>query len=152
MPDLSDTIEHHGTMTRYAEKCDVIVECGVHYGGSTRAFLKGVKGRLYSWDIERLTEVDDIKDEKWVFNLGDAGAADIPECDMLFIDSEHSRKQVTRELAHHAKVRKWIMLHDTVTYMAQVVPAILHFLTEHPEWIVLEHYENNNGLTILERV
>jgi hypothetical protein len=33
-----------------------------------------------------------------------------------------------------------------------LVPAIQEFLEKNPDWILFEHYENNNGLTILKHV
>jgi hypothetical protein len=151
--DLSDTVEHHSTMTAYARECDVIVEFGVSAGGSTRAFLKGVKGVLHSWDIEPCSGTRAaIQDPKWHFHQGDSKVADIPECDMLYIDSEHTKAQVAAELGHAHKVRRWIMLHDSVTYMGEVLPPVLRFLSGNRGWMVREHFENNNGLLVLERV
>lgn len=150
--DLADTIEHHATMTRYASQCDVICEFGVHLGGSTRAFLRGVKGRLESWDIDHCGGTRaEIQDPKWIFHHADSREANIPECDMLFIDSEHTKRQVAAELLHAGKVRKWLMFHDTMSFPTEVLPAVLDFLAQHPEWRVLEHYEFNHGLLLLER-
>lgn len=153
MGDVSDTIEHHGTMTRYASQCDVVVEFGVHLGGSTRAFLKGVRERLYSWDIDACSGTrEEIRDPKWTFTQGDSRTAEIPECDMLYLDSDHTKAQVAAELLHAPKVRHWIMLHDTVTFMGETVPPVLDFLAAHPEWRVKESFYNNNGLLVLEKV
>lgn len=153
--DLSDTIEHHGTMKLRAAECRVIVEFGVHLGGSTGAFLKGLPadGELHSWDIAECGQAREAYqgDPRWRFNREDSRLATIPECDMLYIDSAHVRAQVEAELLHAPKVRRWIMLHDTTTYMAEVVPPVLHFLASHPEWRLAEHYDFCNGLTILER-
>jgi hypothetical protein len=57
-------------------------------------------------------------------------------------------------------VDKWIALHDTVTFGAKgedgkepgLRQAVADFLSGHSEWSEFRHYENNNGLTVLERV
>jgi hypothetical protein len=102
------------------------------------------------------------------------------ETDLLFIDTWHVYGHLKRELARwHSSVRKYIALHDTeidglrgetlrnkwnptqqsfetgipvdeITKGLQ--PAIAEFLADHPEWTMLAHYRNNNGLTILARV
>jgi len=106
-------------------------------------------------------------------------ATEIPE-EPLFIDTWHVYGHLKRELARwHSSVRKYIALHDTeidglrgetlrnkwnptqqsfetgipvdeITKGLQ--PAIAEFLADHPEWTMLAHYRNNNGLTILARV
>jgi hypothetical protein len=99
--------------------------------------------------------------------------------DMLFIDSWHIEGQLKRELARwNTHVNKFIILHDTEIDaifgetircgwdanaqsietgfpMGEILrglqPAIDEFLSHHLEWYVLEHFKNNNGLTILKR-
>jgi N-acetylglucosaminyl-diphospho-decaprenol L-rhamnosyltransferase len=103
----------------------------------------------------------------------------IEETDLLFIDTWHIYGQLRRELARwHSYVRKYIILHDTTSdewhgetvregYDAErqsletgipvdeickgLWPAVQEFLQEHPEWIILERYTKNNGLTVLVR-
>ena len=101
---------------------------------------------------------------------------DIEKTDMLFIDTLHTYNQLSKELRKHEKnVNKWIVLHDTVTfgdrdenfYQNGIVSdeikndfiskrglynALIDFLEENKNWVIKEHYKNNNGLTIIERV
>jgi hypothetical protein len=93
------------------------------------------------------------------FTVGDTKVLDIEETDLLFIDTLHTYDQLTTELARHAaKVRRWIVLHDTTTFATQgqesdprgLWPAVEEFLTE-GTFVLKERRENNNGLTILER-
>lgn len=95
----------------------------------------------------------------------------VPACDLLFIDTWHCAPQLKKELnLNHDRVRKWIIMHDTVSFgekgegwqdweaahltdgpLLGLTSAINAFLYDHPEWVVKEHYPNNNGLTILGR-
>lgn len=103
----------------------------------------------------------------------------IEETDLLFIDTWHIYGQLKRELARwHSHVRKYIILHDTEVdgvygetirigrdavqqskdtgipvdeIRLGLKPAIYEFLNGHPEWVVYEHFANNNGLTVLTR-
>lgn len=99
----------------------------------------------------------------------------IEDTEFLFIDTAHTYAQLKQELARHAhKVSKYIGFHDTVTngyvneppYEANahieaavppdapkgLIPAIEEFIAANPQWQVHEHYQNNNGLTILKKV
>lgn len=103
----------------------------------------------------------------------------IEETDLLFIDTWHIYGQLRRELARwNSYVLKYIILHDTTSdewhgetvregYDAErqsletgipvdeickgLWPAVQEFVQEHPEWVILERYTNNNGLTVLAR-
>lgn len=101
---------------------------------------------------------------------------DIEKTDMLFIDTLHTYNQLSKELRKHEKnVNKWIILHDTITFgqrdedfyqngsisdeiSSQFVEkrglytALIDFLGENKNWKIKEHFTNNNGLTIIERV
>lgn len=109
------------------------------------------------------------------FIIGDVLKMDIENTDMLFIDTLHTYNQLSKELRRHeSKVNKWIILHDTVTYgqrdeifytngtisdevineskiKSGLYTALLDFLDENKNWKIKDHYENNNGLTIIER-
>jgi hypothetical protein len=114
-----------------------------------------------------------------VFKKDDSIKVTLPTVDMMFIDTWHVYAHLKRELAfHHERVRKYIVMHDTETdkihgeskrvgssikreseifgYPEEEIGkglqyAIDEFLEMHPEWKVKAHYENNNGLTVLER-
>jgi hypothetical protein len=97
--------------------------------------------------------------------------------DLVFIDTFHVYGQLKRELAKFAPMcNKYIILHDTeidgklgeclrLRYSPTIItglpynelllglqPAIDEFLLDNPHWKIKEKYENNNGLTILERI
>jgi hypothetical protein len=105
---------------------------------------------------------------------------DIEPTDLLFIDTWHVYGHLKRELAKHAgKVRKYIIMHDTevdkwegesiragwntedqskgsgipeIEIRMGLWPAVIEFLSNHPEYVLHKCFTNNNGLTILRRV
>lgn len=101
------------------------------------------------------------------------------QTDLLFIDTWHVYGHLKRELARwHSHVSKFILLHDTEVdkwrgetlriggnphalslssgipqeeIQRGLWPAVLEFLSAHPEWTLREQYTNCNGLTVLAR-
>ena len=104
----------------------------------------------------------------------------LEKTDLLFIDTWHVYGQLKRELERwNTHVNKYIIMHDTTVdeWAGETIrlkwnpkeqsqqsgipiheitkglwPAIREFLAAHPEWTLRERYNNNHGLTILERV
>jgi len=100
--------------------------------------------------------------------------------ELLFIDTWHVYGQLKRELERwNLYVSKYIILHDTTVdeWNGETIrmgfnaeeqsktcgipileinmglwPAVVEFLSNHPEWRLKERFTNCNGLTILERV
>jgi len=100
--------------------------------------------------------------------------------DLVFIDTWHVYGQLKRELNKFSKVtNKYIIMHDTVVdgiygetirgnhdankqSIESGIPvceinmglqlAIDEFLDNNKNWILFEHYDNNNGLTVLKRI
>lgn len=154
-----DIGEHLETLKSYAAKCDRVVEFGVRTGNSTLALLAGQPVTLISYDIEPFTGenfdlIMNAEDNFTEFYFEQASTLDITieECDLLFIDTEHVYKQLRAELERHGnKARKWIAMHDTVSFSTELIPAINGFLSDNHHWHVIDHRLNNNGLMILER-
>jgi hypothetical protein len=99
--------------------------------------------------------------------------------DLVFIDTWHVYGQLKRELNKFSKItNKYIIMHDTTVdailgetirckwdakqqsidtnipedeILKGLMPAIDEFLLLNPNWRIKEKYENNNGLTILEK-
>jgi len=177
----SDINEHILTLKSYAEKCDHITEFGVRAPTSTWAFVAGKPKVLRSYDISHpdvhvadaiaglsLADVESTCKEldiDFKFELADVLAVDIEQTDLLFIDTEHNYYQLRQELETHAsKVNKYIIFHDVVTWGHRgelygrphlLIPGLLlaieNFLQENTNWKVLELFENNNGLLVIER-
>jgi hypothetical protein len=124
------------------------------------------------------TNGTDVKvNYKWINNL----ELTLPEnVDLTFIDTWHVYGQLKRELANFSKItNKYIIMHDTTVdeiygetircnlnaeeqsrqsgipineILKGLWPAVDEFLKDNPEWILLERYTNNNGLTILKKI
>lgn len=130
-------------------------------------------------DINIINEILSITKEyniNYHFILADVLQIKIEKTDLLFIDTLHTYNQLTNELNQHAsKVNKFIILHDTETFgsvdeliyfhasniikninisKTGLVNAVNDFLKSEngKNWKVKEHYTNNNGLSILERI
>ena len=155
----SDINTHLPILRRYASKCKHVTEMGVRFGQSTRALLVEPI-TLRSYDIVLDATVSGLfekaqsigKDVQYI--LGDTLQIEIDETDFLFIDTEHTYPQLKAELArHHHKVKKYIAFHDTgVPYVAEIMPAIIEFLIEHPEWRFCYHNKHNSGFSVIEKV
>ncbi len=160
----SDINEHLPALRDLASECDTIIEMGVRTCVSTWAFIEGLKvgGTLVSIDIKHpskygadLTPVEKACKNKGInfkFNEADTLAIEIPEVDMLFIDTLHTYEQLKGELEKHGnKAKKYLVFHDTVSCEEELMPAIEEFLKKNKKWKVREHYTNNNGVLVCEK-
>ena len=153
----SDINEHLPILRSLANECERVTELGVREGCSTRAFLVH-RNKLRSYDLYISPHVNHLFDlaksvgRDFQYIMANSLEIDLEECDMLFIDTDHTYDQLSKELKkHHSKVNKYIALHDTVSYKNQLMPAITVFLSNNPEWSIKDHYTNNNGLMVLEK-
>jgi glycosyltransferase involved in cell wall biosynthesis len=171
----ADIKEHLDTLVHYASKCDTIVEMGMRSIVSTWAFLAGKPKKMVSVDIAHpdtysfipgsstLEEVESqcrMNDIEFEFKLSDSRTVKIPECDLLFIDTLHDEDQIRAELeAHASKAKRYIIFHDTTTFASigetQGKPGIwqpIYELLMTQDWRLVQRFNNNNGLTIIERI
>jgi len=151
----SDINEHLPTLKKYASLCDTIVEMGVRDTVSTYGLLAGHPLWMGSVDIispiEFLKEIAKQEGIDWDFIKASSLDIKFRRTDLLFIDTIHTYEQLSQELKLHApRVTKYIIIHDTV--VPEMKQAIDEFLTENNDWKVKEVFENNNGLTILQRI
>lgn len=162
----SDLNEHLVTLRRLASQCEHITEFAHTYQTSTLAFLAGGVSTLINISPRECPGcqqnfIDKIRgaSEFQHFTADSAEIAPIEVTDLLFIDSQHNAKQLRRELALHAdSVRTWIVIHDTAKFGTRgddkaegLLIAMEEFLATHPEWSIVERYENNHGLIVLQR-
>lgn len=179
----SDINEHLETFKKYSEECDIIIEMGVRGIVSTWGFMMGKPKKLVGIDITHpsefggnIGEVYRLSTENnidYQFRLEDTLVCEIEECDLLFIDTWHDYLQLKKELnRHHNKVKKYIILHDTMSFGYNdegdynnyhekrpetnlpkgLNPAISEFCNQNPNWYIHERFANNNGITILKRL
>ena len=167
LADSSDIQEHLGLLRGLAMQCEQVVELGFRTGVSTSAFLAaGVKVRSY--DIEHYpcrpfvqTLAREYPDT-FSFKVGDSREVDIPECEMLFIDTSHLYETTKIELdRHQSKVETWIAIHDVTTFGRKdrppgtgpgIMTAVDEFLEEQAgDWKLWLFLPNNNGMALLRR-
>lgn len=161
----SDIYQHLPTLKKYATGCDFVVEFGVRGMASTWALLAGKPKQMISVDIVHpsvhgadIWEVYDACNAEqidWEFVQKSSLHIELPECDLLFIDTLHTYDQLTAELEKHSpKVRKFIAMHDTnlAGDPDRMRPAVNDFLDRHLDWGIVEWFENNNGLTIISPI
>ncbi len=159
----SDIHQHCPTLYALAKECRQVTEMGTRTAVSTTALLFAQPDNLVCYDRVRYPQVDVLQAlagrTAFAFHQADVLRVEIEETDLLFIDTWHVYGQLKQELRRHAgKVRKYIVLHDTTTFgehgetpgHAGLWPAIEEFLAE-GLFILKCRYENNNGLTVLER-
>lgn len=160
-----DISEHLGLLRGLAMDPEVglIVEIGFRTGVSATALATAGKA-LHCYDIEPCTKaVQKLRAlaPTFRFTCADSLKVEIPECELLHIDSLHTYKHLRAELSRHARFcHKWIALHDTATFANKgkdgskpgLMTAVREFLEqEGREWTALLHLTNNNGMTILQR-
>ena len=165
----NDICQHLQTLREYTVGLDTVVELGVRSIVSTWAFLLARPKQLISVDMAHPTQyagydplgcdIDLVYREaerlgvKYEFILTYSISARLPECDLMFFDTEHTYEQLTMELAAHKdKVLKYMIFHDTETYKEELVPALVEFLNDNHRWRCDKIYSNNNGLTIFKHI
>lgn len=133
---------------------------------STIAFLAGRPDRLYSFTTEIDNHVlkaahlvaDKTKFTSRPFQPGSV-IDNIPENDLLFVDTKHTYAHLKAELAAYGpRCRRYIVLHDTEVFGMKGEDgqlglrfAIAEFCDSHPEWAVVDHTTQQHGLTVLSR-
>lgn len=161
----SDINEHMPLLNILAKLCKHVTEFGVRRGVSALAWFNNDVG-VHAYDIEAFPEAVELfkhareagKDACLTIN-DTAMLGDISNTDLLFIDSKHTYDQVKIELGYATFVNRFIVLHDTVLFgdkgedgsVPGINQAIGEFLSVNPEWTVMEHRNNCNGLTVLTR-
>tara|TARA_Y100000034_G_scaffold127060_1_gene179260 strand:+ start:1347 stop:2000 length:654 start_codon:yes stop_codon:yes gene_type:complete len=159
-------------LRKYSNDCEHITEMGINQCVSTWAFLINRPNKLISIDIDlsknptkhlpeqykginiwlesaqKLAEENDINFE---VIESDTREIEIEETDLLFIDTDHTYDCLSKELMLHGKkVKKYIIMHDTVLFASELQPAIDKFLDINVDWCVYEVIPSSPGLTILK--
>ena len=170
-----DMWQHFPTLQTLAADCQSVVEMGVRGGCSAWALLAGLQDSTAEdrWmiyldindcknaELEKSAQESGVKIE---FIRGDSRHVEVPECDLLFIDTLHTYGQLVLELGlHHGSAKKFIVMHDVEApwgYKNEVddgspnlglKQAVYDFLLAHKEWKIKEWYPNCHGLAVLER-
>jgi hypothetical protein len=156
---LGDSPARYNTYARYASQVDSITEFGVYTGLSTCAWLSGNPKKLRSYDItdRYLTVLPELEanaklnSTDFEFAIANSLEIDIEPCDLLFIDTVHTKDHCLAELDRHApKANRYIVLHDPSDWPG-VFEAVIVFLHHNRQWHIVEHCNKNSGLLVLER-
>lgn len=162
---------HLPTLRDLARHCQVCVEFGCKHGASATALLLGCPGLVVSYDIAetpRARQLKELAGIGWCYRLQDTRTADdVPDCDLLFIDSLHTYAQVKAELQRHAhRVSRYLVFHDTITFgsvgavdesgkavpgVLGIRPAIDELMIADPSWRIARHDTHSHGLLVLAR-
>lgn len=186
----SDINEHLPTLRRLSMDCSSVIEIGIRGIVSTWGILQGLSENstgireyigidINSPPSEKLKLAQTLANDNginFLFWQANDMTIQIPEVDMLFIDTIHTYCHLTYELETFSpQVQKYISMHDTSepwgTRDDQVYygnyseypasydrtkrglwAAVEDFLKNHPEWELKERYFNNHGFTVLQRV
>lgn len=171
---------HLPKIKEIATGCNHITEFGVRSVISTWVLLSARPKVMVSYDIvdcnvEDVTIAAIHENIEYTFIKANTCEVNIENTELLFIDTDHTYKQLKTELTLHGhKVNKYIIMHDTFTYGLKDNPpwssnsprvsyknmtpnavglqeAICEFLRENNEWGILYETQINNGLTILRK-
>ena len=158
----SDIKDNLSVLNYFAKQCDHITEMGVRAMFSSWAFLAGLKQggtfigidivhpKEYGIDIEKIKTECEKEGIKFNFVQGDTLEAEIEPTDMLFIDTIHTKTQLSKELKMHAsRVRKFMAFHDTVS-CPELCLIIDDFLHQNKNWRVVFIGNLSNGLIVIQ--
>jgi len=141
-------------------KCKKVLELGTGAGESTNAFIQALReigGHITSIDIKQ--QFNGKNNEICTYIEADSTSHDLHlkvkgRFDILFIDSLHTTKQLTKELLlWEPKVRKggFIIIHDIINpYHPYLSIAIQRYFVQDKNYT---HYRwfNNNGLQVIRK-
>lgn len=166
----SDMWDHMGVIRRFARGADSIVEFGTSdRANSTFALMAGHPRWMRCYDVHRYEPTFSYVEKAardagidFAFMIQSSTAAEIDDCDLLFIDDDHKYEHVKRELEMQGKhARKWIILHDTSEFESHddtidrsgrgIWPAITEYMDATGQWEIREKYNQNYGITVLQR-
>jgi beta-1,4-mannosyl-glycoprotein beta-1,4-N-acetylglucosaminyltransferase len=164
----SSDIQHHlAYLYRLASTVEHITEFGTRSGYSTMAFLYAQPGHLICYSQEtsevlpKLATAAKEAGTDFTFRAEDVLTVDIEPTDLLFIDTWHVEEQMREELRRHAnQARRYLVLHDTETFGQKGETAghrgiwgpVAEFMRQNPHWRLLQHFPQNNGLTVFARI
>lgn len=152
---------------------------GLYDNGSAKKRMLSIDLNYHS-NIAQVRNIATKLGIDYEFRRGSDLCVEVEETDLTFIDTWHIYGHLKRELERFAPLtRKYIIMHDTVVdgeagetirrnwnpleqaresgypvgdIIRGLKGAVTEFLANHQEWRQRDHFNNCNGLTILERV
>lgn len=144
-----------------AAQCEMVVEFGQRCDISTIALLAGQPQRMLSiapFPSVKFFELAGVKGRTRLEYLSaNSLSAEIPLCDLLFIDTKHNGLQLWAEFQRHqAKATRFIVVSHTHTYGQRgedgglgLMRAVERLIKQFPRWRVISHHPAGQGLTVL---
>jgi len=160
-----DLEEHMDLLKGLSSKCSHVTEIGKRKE-SLVALAAGKPKKLVSHNTEwhqvgdRVEELAKLDIEIERTPISSEQIESIEKTDMLFIDTVHTYSRMIDELNKFApSVKRFIVARGTQANGevgedggAGILYALRFFMKENPQWSVIEHYENQYGLTVLGRL
>jgi tetratricopeptide (TPR) repeat protein len=159
----SDLNEHLPTLSRLARECRHVTLLGVGSLRAPLALLQAQSERLLciGWNgASGLEELAGLAGRTAVVTQQTRSLeVELEETDLLVLDMLHEYAPLQKALHLHAgKVKRFLVIHDTTAFGEQgetpgrqgLWPAIEEFLAQET-FRLAQRYDNNNGLTVLER-
>lgn len=154
----SDISDHCPTLYNYSQQSDHVTQIGGSCGSATISLLYGKPKKFIAYDPVLKTNSHLLKaiasnntNVQFIFQE----PIDIEETDLLFVDNdEHDYESVSKILKLSPKVKKWIILHDTVIFKDKSPTGkegIWKAIEELKDFTIEKHFINNNGLTVLKK-
>jgi len=147
---------HMPAIRYFASQSRVIVELGMNGGNSSRGLISGrpeifitcdIKAQATSTHLKNLCNANKID---FTFFLKKSIEIEIPNSDLLFVDSNHSYGNVIKELTLHApKINKFILFHDTD--FGGVTGAINQYFDKNREWHLVYETKVDHGLSVYQK-
>lgn len=160
---FSDIQDNLSVLNYFAKQCRHITEMGVRSMVSSWAFLEGLRpgGTLVGIDIVNPSQFGVSVDEvtkgclsegvTFKFVQGSTLELEIEPTDFLFIDTIHTKEQLSKELTLHAhKARRFLAFHDTVS-CPELIDVINEFLEKNKDWLIVFQGTLSNGLVVLQK-
>lgn len=157
----SDIHAHCEKLRELASQCDHVVDMGKRHEVSSIAMMAGQPKEMTLVSPRLTPAIKMVHKQRGQTRFshmpGDSLSTSFASADMLFVDTHHNAQQLTAELERHAcNVKRWIVMHDTEIHGEVgddggpgLLVALRQFMMDHPEWSVVYHTQDNNGLTVI---
>ena len=156
---------HCWFLRNLASQVDEVVEFGTGDLVSATAILAGQPKRFTTYDVKAADRVPALAELSGATEFRAIVQSSLEvepvACDLLFIDTCHTGRQLYAELTRHGDgVRQWIAMHDTEAFAMWdewfrepgLWPAIWRWQRDHGEWRTAYVTRDSCGLTLLERI
>lgn len=165
MLNMSSDIQYNLPILKYfAQQVNHATEFGVRSMISSWALLAGLKEKsgtlrlidrdhpsIYGQNMEEISKQSKKEGVDLKFIEGDTLEIEIEPTDFLFIDTIHTKEQLSKELELHAvKVSKFIGFHDTES-CPELKDVINDFLDKNKHWSKVFEGKLSNGLIVIKK-